>query len=135
MTATAQPPAPAVPARAVGAVRLFALCLVASVLSAALPLPWGAGSAVFLVVGAVAGVRALVALVRAGGRPGLVAVVSGLLALSALMLLGEVARLALWPAYWDHEQCLRGAITESGRESCEDAFRQRIVSGLLPPTR
>ena len=50
--------------------RLFALCLVASVVASGLPLPFALGAVVFLVVGAVAGVRALVLLVRPRGLLG-----------------------------------------------------------------
>jgi hypothetical protein len=135
MAGAAPPEAPAVAPQVVSSVRLFALCLVASVVSAALPLPWAAAASVFLVVGLVAGVRALVALVRAGRRPGVVAVVSCLIALAGLLLLGELARLAFWPAYWDRQQCLRAAITETGEQECEEDFRSRLVSGLLPTTR
>ena len=86
-------------------------------------------------VGLVAGARALVALVRSGGRPGLVAVVSGLLALSGLLLLSEVAGLVLWPITWDYEQCRSAAITESGLEQCEAELDDRIGSLLLPTMR
>ncbi len=133
--AGATPDAPAVPRTAVSAIRLFALCLVASVVSSPLPLPWSVGSTVFLVVGVVAGARALVTLVRSGGRPGLVAVVSGLLALSGLLLLSEVAGLVLWPITWDYEQCRSAAITESGLEQCEKDLDDRIGSLLLPTMR
>ncbi len=133
--AGAPPDAPAVPRTAVSSIRLFALCLVASVVSSPLPLPWSVGSTVFLVVGVVAGARALVTLVRSGGRPGLVAVVSGLLALSGLLLLSEVAGLVLWPITWDYEQCRSAAITESGLEQCENDLDDRIGSLLLPTMR
>ncbi len=133
--AGAPPDAPAVPRTAVASIRLFALCLVASVVSSALPLPWSVGATVFLVVGVVAGVRAVVTLVRSGGRPGLVAVVAGLLALSALLLLGEVARLVLWPARWEYQQCREAAITQSGLEQCENDLDDRIGSLLLSTTR
>ncbi len=135
MSGITKTPAPLASAAAAGPVRLFALCLVAAVVASGLPLPYSLGATVFLVVGAVAGVRALVLLVRTGGRRGVVLLVSGLLGLCALMLLGELARLAFWPAYSDYEQCRSGAITESGADACEAEFRNRIVSVLLPPTR
>ena len=72
---------------------------------------------------------------RSGGRPGLVAVVSGLLALSGLLLLSEVARLVLWPITWDYEQCRSAAITQSGLEQCETDLDDRIGSLLLPTMR
>ena len=130
-------PAPAPPRRAgpvpaaVRPVRLFALCLVAAVIASTLPLPWRVGAVVFLLVAAVSGVRALLAL-AGSGRPGQVALVSCLLALCAVMLLAELA-LALWPAQWEYQECLREAITVSGREACEDELRSRLAPGLLPP--
>ena len=116
-------------------VRTFALCLVASVVASALPLPWSVGAIVFLVAAGVAGIVALRAVTTSGGRPGVVVLVSCLLALCALMLLGELARLALWQVYWDLQECLRGAITESARAACDAEFRSRVVSGLLRTTR
>ena len=135
MTNATESPVRRPPSPATGPVRTFALCLVASVIASGLPLPFAMGASVFLVVGAVAGVRALVLLGREGGRRGVVVLVSGLLCLCALLLLGEVARIAFWPAYSDFERCSAGAITESGADACEEEFRSRIVSGLLPPTR
>jgi len=115
-------------------VRLFALCLLASVVASSLPLPWRLGAIVFLVVAVVYGVRALLAL-AGSARPAQVALVSCLLALGAVLLLAQVAQVIAYPALWERQQCLDAAITESGREACEDDLTDRDGSGLLPARR
>ena len=118
-------------------VRLFSLCLVASVIASYLPLPWRFGAAAFLVAAIVYGVRALLALVGSA-RPMQVAVVSCLLALSVLLLLAQVAQLVAYPVVSRYQQCLDGAITERGRQACEDDLTRLTEmggSGLLPARR
>lgn len=134
MSDPAPPRATAPVPAAVRPVRMFSLCLVASVIASYLPLPWRFGATVFLVVALVYGVRALLALVGSS-RPTQVAVVSTLLALSVVLLLAQVAQVIAYPAFWQYQQCLDAALTERARDACDDALMNLDGSGLLPATR
>lgn len=129
------PPGAATPVpAAVRPVRMFSLCLVAAVIASYQPLPWRFGAGVFLVAALVYGVRALLALVGSA-RPTQVAVVSGLLVLSVLLLLAQVAQLIAYPLVVEHQRCVDAAITERARQACDDELRDLDGSGLLPARR
>jgi hypothetical protein len=126
------PPGAATPVPAAARpVRLFSLCLIAAVVASYQPLPWRFGASVFLVVAIVYGTRSLLALVGSA-RPAQVALVSCLLALSVVLLLAQVAQLIAYPLFSEYQQCVDGAITERGRDACEDRLTDLDGSGLLP---
>lgn len=110
----------------------FSLCVLAGlVATTSLPLPWSLGGPVFVLVGVVVGVVALVSAVRARLRwPSFVTLGAGL-ALALVLLLLQAAMLVLWPQMSDMQRCTASAITRSGLEQCQAEYQQGLQS-LLP---
>lgn len=115
-----RPPAPD-PAAALKTARLvgrFTLLVAAGLLASRLQLPWRAGALVFFLAAVVVGVMTLVAAVRAAARPGALVAIGLGLAATVLVLLVEVASLALWGATSDYQRCRAEALTETARQAC-----------------
>lgn len=108
----------------------FLAFLLASVVTSALPLPWQAASLVFVAVGIVVGLRALVLAWRGGVRGGLAATLSVGVALACFVGLGMVSLLAFWPQQLDRQECLAGAVTISANRTCEADFRRAVDERL-----
>ncbi|MGQ7298337.1 hypothetical protein [Quadrisphaera sp. KR29] len=123
------------PQRAARTARLglhFSLLVLAGLVAlTALPLPWRLGGTVFVLVGAVVGVVALVQAVRARLRWTAVLVLGLGLGMVGLLLLVEAVNLALWPATSQRQACLDSALTAAGRQECDQQYEQ-AVRDLLP---
>jgi len=108
-------------------VRHFGIWLVAGVaVGALLPLPWRLASVAFLVGAAVAGVRALRAVVRARMRGGLVPMLAVGLAMTAVLAFTSLASLVLLPADLAQQDCLDGALTRSAKAQCAQDYRDAL---------
>ena len=112
----------------------FGLLMLATLVTAALPLPWQAAGLAFAVVTVVVGVRALQAAWRAGLRT-LVPLLGVGLAFAMLMSVALGAILALWPLQVERQDCLRDALTISARETCEADFQESLQQRLEQATR
>jgi hypothetical protein len=112
---------PVDPQAAAKVVRLagtFGVLVLASVLVAALPLPWRVASIAFAAAAVVWGVRAWVLAVRTRVRSGLpVALGLGVLVACGWILVG-VAWLSFWDAESTHQDCVSHALTVSARQEC-----------------
>ncbi len=135
MSRTATPAEPRTDAaRLGGAVRSFALSMLAAVIASGLALPWSLGALVFTLAALVLGVLAmrLAVKMKAGTAP--VVWLSLGLALAAVTLLVQVVWIALWPVKWDYERCQDAAITLSAQDACDTGLRERLTpTGWLTP--
>lgn len=109
----------------------FGVMLLAAVMTNTLPLPWQAGSFLFLVAALVVGVRALVSVWRAGLRGVLLPVLALGLVFTALLSLSMIGLLTLWPVQMERQDCLRDALTIAAEERCEKAFDTTVEERLL----
>lgn len=115
--------------------RVLAWCLLGGVMASLLPLPWSLASGAFYLAAGVAAVVTLVRLVRGGSRRPLgLALVSGALVLSGLMVLGVLGQVLFYPLFSEAQTCLRTSLTQSGQDECEAEFRRSVLE-LLTPTR
>lgn len=120
-------PDPETMARTGRLVRHFGIWLVAGVaVGAMLPLPWRLASVAFLVGAAVAGVRALRAVVRARMRGGLVPMLAVGLAMTAVLAFTSLASLVLLPADLAQQDCLEGALTQSAKAQCARDYQDAL---------
>lgn len=108
--------------------RLFGVALLATVVVAALPLPWRLSGLGFAALAAYAGLRLLrdLATRRRAGRPanGWVSVTAGLgLAMFMVLLLGF--QVPLYPLLAEQERCLARAVTHLDSDQCRAAFDRR----------
>lgn len=125
-------PAPSEAARAARRQVLhFSLLLLASWLTASLPLPWEASGLAFAVAAVVVGIRALRTAVRAGLRDRLAPVLAFGLTFAVLLVLSMAATLVFWPVQMERQECLSGALTISAREACETQFQQSLSEHLM----
>jgi hypothetical protein len=111
--------------RAAGRTRLFGIALVATLLVSLLPLPWRLTGLVFGVLCAWTGVRLiadLVALRRAGRRPGGMIGVSVGIGVSVMLLLSYLGEAALYPLVAERERCDSGAVTHLAADQCRRSF-------------
>lgn len=106
---------------------LFGLLLLATIVTGSLPLPWQAGSLGFVVAALVVGIRALRSVRRAGVRGGLVPLLAVGLAFTALLSLGTVGLLALWPVQLDRQHCLQDALTISANDKCQTDYQHTLL--------
>lgn len=104
----------------------FSLLLLASLLTSALPLPWQAASLGFVVAALVVGVRALVAVWRAGIRGVLVPMLMIGLAFTAVMSIALATLLALWPVQLARQECLAGALTIAATDACQAGYTDAV---------
>ncbi|HEY3436375.1 MAG TPA: hypothetical protein VGK35_01690 [Actinotalea sp.] len=110
----------------------FALLMLASLVTAPLPLPWQIGSLAFSVAAVVMGVRALIAVRRAGIKGAVLpAVTAGLLLAAALSGFAALT-LALWPQQSAYQQCRTDALTISAREACDADYVRSLRDRLMP---
>lgn len=112
----------------------FGLLMLATLVTAAMPLPWQAAGLAFAVATVVVGIRALQAAWRAGLRT-LVPLLGVGLAFAMLMSVALGAMLALWPLQVERQDCLRDALTISARETCEADFQESLQERLEQATR
>jgi hypothetical protein len=119
------PPDPEVQARTLRRTRLFGVLVLGSILVATLPLPWQAAALLFAIAALGVGIWALLGAVR-GRTRGLVPLLSVgvVVALSWTLILG--VQLALWPVQQDRQDCLRGALTISATNACEQQYEQDL---------
>lgn len=118
------PPSDA-PAPPVG---LFALLLVAALLTLSLPLPWQAASLAFTAAAVVVGVRVLLAARRSRRGGLLVPLAAAGTAMSLLLSLSVVSALAFYDIALDRQTCLQRALTTSANQACEQQFRDAVQS-------
>ena len=128
------PPDPEDVRRASRRVMDFGLLMLATLVTAAMPLPWQAAGLAFAVATVVVGIRALQAAWRAGLRT-LVPLLGVGLAFAMLMSVALGAMLALWPLQVERQDCLRDALTISARETCEADFQESLQERLEQATR
>lgn len=128
------PPDPEDVRRASRRVMDFGLLMLATLVTAAMPLPWQAAGLAFAVVTVVVGIRALQAAWRAGLRT-LVPLLGVGLAFAMLMSVALGAMLALWPLQVERRDCLRDALTISARETCEADYQKALQDRLEQATR
>lgn len=109
--------------------RLFGVLLVASVLTAFLPLPWKLSTLAFGIACVVVGFQVIFALAasrRAGGEArGFLGVSVGL-GVAAVLVVVTLLQAVLYPAFSDYQRCLSTASTLSARERCADELRPRL---------
>lgn len=130
-TPPAPPPLDEATARAVARlVSTFVLLILASLATAALPLPWRLGSLTFTLAGLVVGVLALRRARRSGVRDQLSLVVVFGIAFSVLTGLSMAGTLILWPVEMARQECLDRAVTIGARAACETAYEDAVQSRL-----
>ncbi len=127
---TRPPPDPDAVRGASRQVMHFGLIMLASLVTAALPLPWQAAALVFALGAIVVGIRAMRAVWRSGVRGALVPVLGVGLVFAALMSISLATMLALWPLQVQRQDCLRDALTISAREACEVQFQDALTERL-----
>ena len=104
----------------------FGLLMLGSLVMASLPFPWQAAALVFAIAALVIGVRALIAVWRAGLRGALVPVLAIGLFFAAMLSASLTMMLALWPIQVENQQCLRDALTISAREACAEQMQDSL---------
>lgn len=130
-----RPPAPArtgpeAVRRASRQVMHFGLLVLATIVVAPLALPGQVASLLLAVAAVVVGIRALLAVVRAGMRGVLVPLLGLGLGFALIMVLSLATMLALWPLQEELRRCLGDALTISAKEQCQDDFQQRLQDRL-----
>lgn len=121
-----RPPEPA-QARALSrTVTRFALLMLAGLLCLQLPVPWQAAGIVFTVLGLVTGVRAVRQALRAGMGGSLVVSLSLGLVMAGVLLLMQLALLAVWPAAFELQECRARALTVRAEEECRRDYERWI---------
>ena len=108
----------------------FGLLVLAALVTSSLPLPWQVAGLVFAVAAIGVGIRALVAVWKAGLRGTLVPVLVVGLVLAGLMSISLTAMLALWPVQVELQDCRRDALTIAAREACEEQYQESLVERL-----
>ena len=125
------PPDPEVAREATRPVFTVATLMFATLLAAALPLPWQLGALGFGLATVVLGIRAIRRLVRAGlGRSPLVVMLAGGLAFTSLTLFGIGSTMVLWSVQMEHQRCLGDALTISAKEACAQTYQDALTSRL-----
>ena len=111
------------------------MLMLASLVTAPLPLPWQVGSLAFSVAAVVVGVRALLAVRRAGMKGAILpAVTVGLLFAAALSGFAALT-LALWPQQSAYQRCRADALTISAQETCDAHYVRALRDRLMPTAR
>jgi len=108
----------------------FTLLVLASLVTASLPLPWQLGSLAFAVVGVVVGLRALGLVWRSGARDQLAPLLLFGLTFAVLMTVSMSAMLTFWPVQMARQECLESAVTIRAREQCEIAYQDGLTERL-----
>lgn len=121
------PPDPATVRRAGASVGRFALLMLAGLLCLELPVPWQAAGIVFTGVGIVVGVQAIRRVTAAGMRGTLIASLGIGLAMAGVILLLQVAMLALWPAAFQLQECRSDALTISAEDQCLRDYERAVL--------
>ncbi|GIG35287.1 hypothetical protein [Cellulomonas pakistanensis] len=123
----APPPSPESLARLGRLARHFSVWLLAGVVVTLLPLPWRFASIAFLVGALVAGVRALVHVLRTGLRGGMGAMLVAGLLVTGLVLVGALGSLVTWRIDADRQACLQGALTRTAEAACERDYDDAVA--------
>jgi hypothetical protein len=121
------PPDPATVRRAGTAVGRFALLMLAGLLCLELPVPWQAAGIVFTGLGIVVGVQAIRRVAAAGMRGTLIASLGIGLAMAGIILLLQIAMLALWPAAFRLQECRADALTISAEDQCLRDYERSVI--------
>ncbi|WP_182111953.1 hypothetical protein [Actinotalea sp. JY-7876] len=121
-----RPPDPEAARAASRRVTHFGLLLLATLVVTSLPLPWQAAAVGFAVAAVVVGIRALMAVWRAGLRGAVVPLLGLGIGFSAVMVLSLGTMLALWPLQVELEQCRRDALTISAQDRCQAEYEQSL---------
>lgn len=127
------PPDPAAPredpeaeAAARRAAFTFALLVLASIFSVALPLPWQLGTLAFAAGAVVMGIRALIASRRAGRASSLGPMLVVGIALTAMVSMSVLSSAVVYDLSVARQECLARALTTSATEACETDFRRSV---------
>lgn len=108
----------------------FVLLVLASLVTATLPLPLQVAALVFAVAAVVVGLRAL----RLVWRPGLRAQLAPLLlfglAFAGLLTVSLSVMLALWPVQMERQTCMSRALTLGAQEACQARYEESLVLRL-----
>lgn len=130
-----QPPRPAPDPQQVRAaarkVGRFALLMLAGLLCLQLPVPWQAAGILFTGAGLVVGALAVRAVVAAGMRGSLVVSLALGLGLGALMLLAQIALVAVWPATLQLQECRADALTVQAEDDCRRDYERWLEERSL----
>ncbi|MBX9243917.1 hypothetical protein ICW40_03735 [Actinotalea ferrariae] len=138
-----RPPAPPAPPtrsdpeavrRAHRQVMHFGLLVLATIVVAPLALPGQVASLLLAVAAVVVGIRALLAVVRAGMRGVLVPLLGLGLGFALIMVLSLATMLALWPLQEELRQCLGDALTIAAQDQCQVEFQRSLEERLGAPT-
>ncbi|UJP39703.1 hypothetical protein [Cellulomonas palmilytica] len=124
------PPSPETVKDVARQVRLFAVLMLATLLTGTFPVPWQAASLVFCVLALVVGIRALVRAVRGRVRGAMTGLLAGGTGLAAFWLVVSGGMILMWPLYLDRQECLAGALTVSARHECEATFEKSVQDWL-----
>lgn len=121
-----RPPDPAAARALSRTVARFALLMLAGLLCLQLPVPWQAAGLVFTALGLWTGIRAVrqAQTARMGG--GLVVSLSLGLAMGGVLLLMQLALLAVWPAAFEFQECRARALTVRAEEECRRDYERWI---------
>lgn len=129
--APVRPPDPEALARARRLSWSFSLLLLASIVAGTFPVPWVLVSFVLVVATLVVGVRAVLAVNRAGSANApLVAVLGVGLFLCVASLLGAVQLALTWDLQLERQQCAAEAITVSAQTGCAASFEKGVEQRL-----
>ena len=113
-------------------VMAFGLVMLGTYIALQLPLPWTIAALVGAVASLVLGIRALIAVRRAGARGLPVVVLWVVLVMAALLALSVVVMLLTWPVHMEHQTCLRDALTISAQERCAESLQQDLEEFWSP---
>jgi hypothetical protein len=131
----ARPPAdPAAARETARAVTRFAAFMLAAMLCLQLPVPWQAAGIAFTAGGLVTGVTAVRRAVAARLGAGLLGFLGVGLAVGVVMLLLQVAAIALWPAAFELQECRRDALTLRAQEQCQRGYERWIEERTRLPS-
>ncbi|WP_199424672.1 hypothetical protein [Actinotalea solisilvae] len=104
----------------------FGLLLLGTLVVSPLGLAGQVASLALAVAAVVVGIRALLAVWRAGVRGALVPVLGVGLGFALVLVLSLATMLALWPLQAELQECLGDALTISAREQCQDDFQENL---------
>jgi hypothetical protein len=124
----ARPPAdPDGVARAGALTRTALLLLLAAVVVALLPAPWGAAAIAFTAGALGYGVRALLVAHQAHAEPPVVLVGALIAGSAALGLTLGAVSLYLMPAQLTYQRCLGSALTQQAQHECTNAYTSEVA--------
>lgn len=108
----------------------FSALVIASMLAAALPLPWLVLAPIVCVATLVMGVRTALAARRARARGSLYALLAAGGAITGFYLVGTASLLMFWPVTLERQQCLDRALTNAAQERCEAQYQDSLEGYL-----